>query len=277
MAPVSQENINRWIEQADIDYIGHYIKSWIPFNAWYNNTFQALTSDRAKINIIKSDPNTVRNSINALMEGSSATAMEFKSYLASLIFHTAELNIQGRDGVINFDNIIKIKNPSTQKNIDFNRNNYFIKRTDGNGIGIVTQMQINVKKISNNIGVFSYSHSEYSLEHLQSFPAYQRLSSQLQTQIRLYFQDLKPFSTESIIEMQLSESPINYYKCDNFNLRRDTGYSSCCAHLIVKALIEILYQLRNVVFHGELVPNREAQKVYSSAYHLLKIILEKLR
>lgn len=277
MAIVSQENINRWIEQSDIDYIGHYVKAWIPFNAWYNNTFQTLNTDREKINEIKKNPNTVRNAINSLMEGDSALSMEFKSYLASLIFHTGELNIQGRDGVINFENIIKVKNAVNQKNEDFGLNKYFVKRTDGSSIGQGSQIQINVKRKSNNSGIFSYSHTEYDLEHLQNFPAYQSLSDQVRTQIRIYYQELIPFSTESIIENNLRETPINYYKCDNFNLRRDTSNTICYAHLIVKALIEILYQLRNVVFHGELVPNRDAQKVYAAAFHVLKIILEKIK
>ncbi|WP_408027224.1 hypothetical protein [Tenacibaculum litoreum] len=29
----STENIRMWIEQSDIDYIGHFIKACIPFNA----------------------------------------------------------------------------------------------------------------------------------------------------------------------------------------------------------------------------------------------------
>lgn len=277
MEIVSQENINRWIEQSDIDYIGHYIKAWIPFNAWYNNNFRTLNSDREKINEIKKNPNTVRNAINSLMEGDSALSMEFKSHLASLISHTGELNIQGRDGLINFENIIKVKNAINQKKEDFGVNKYFVRRTDSSTLGQVTQVRINVNRKSNNSRVFNYSHTEYDLEHLQNFPSYQSLSSQVKTQIRMYYQELIPFSTESIIENSLSETPINYYKCDNFNLRRDVTNTSCYAHLIIKALIEILYQLRNVVFHGELVPNRDAQKVYAPAFHVLKIILEKLK
>jgi len=277
MAIISQENINRWIEQSDIDYIGHYIKAWIPFNAWYNNTYQSLVTDREKINEIKNNPNTARNAINTLMEGDSATSLEFKSHLATLIFHTNELNIQGRDGIINFDNIIKVKNTVNQKNEDFGVNKYFIRRTDGTYVGQVTQLQINVNKKLNNSSVFNYAHTEYDLEHLQNFPTYQALSPQVKTQIRIYFQELKPFSTESIIEFNTSDKPKNYYKCDNFNLKRDLTSTSCYAHLIVKALIEILYQLRNVVFHGELVPNRDAQKVYAPAFHILKTILEKLK
>lgn len=277
MSTVSQENINRWIEQSDIDYIGHYIKAWIPFNAWYNNTFQSLSSDREKINAIKNNSNTVRSAINSLMETESSLSMEFKSHLASLIFHTAEQNIQGRDGAINFENILKVKNPNDTKDITFRKRKYFLQRTDGAHIGDVRQFKIFVKKESENTTIFNYNHTEYDLEHLQSIHTYQSLSSEMREQIRLYYQELKPYETISIIESETKESPKNYYKCDNFNLKRDTTNTTCYAHNVVKALIEVLYQLRNVVFHGELVPNRDAQKIYNSAFHLLKIILEKIR
>lgn len=277
MAIVSQENINRWIEQSDIDYIGHYIKTWIPFNAWYNNNFQHLKRDRDIINAIKNGTNTVRSAINTLMEGNSAVSMEFKSYLASLHFHTLEANLEGRDGVINFNNVIKVLNTTNQKTAEFNQKKYFLQRTDGSYVGAVTQVQINVKKSSDNSAVFSYNHTDYDIEHLQNYPHYQSLTSQVRTQIRIYFQELKPFSVELITEDEKVETPFNYYKCDNFDFKRDVANTSCYAHIVVKALIEILYQLRNVVFHGELVPNKEAQKIYASAYHLLKIILEKLK
>jgi hypothetical protein len=45
-----------------------------------------------------------------------------------------------------------------------------------------------------------------------------------------------------------------------------TSNTTCYVLLIVKAVIEILYQLHNVVLHEELVPNRDAQKVYAAVF-----------
>ena len=176
--PVSQENINRWIDQANIDYIGHYIKAWIPFNAWYNNTFPQLRNDRAKINTIKNEPNTVRNVINTLLETDSQLSLEFRSHLATLIFHLQEYQIDGREGRISFENIVKERNTINQKQIVFNRNKYFLHRTDGVSVGQVTSMQINVNKHNNGSSIFSYTHTEYDLNHLQNNADYQSLSSQ---------------------------------------------------------------------------------------------------
>lgn len=275
--PVSQENINRWIDQANIDYIGHYIKAWIPFNAWYNNTFPQLSTDRAKINTIKNEPNTVRNAVNTLLETDSQLSLEFRSHLATLIFHLQEYQIDGREGRISFENIVKERNTINQKQIVFNRNKYFLHRTDGVSVGQVTSMQINVNKHNNGSSIFSYTHTEYDLNHLQNNADYQSLSSQAREQIRICFQELEPTKIISVFQDAPQETPINYYLCDAYKLKRDIQNPNCYGHIVIRALIEILYQMRNVLFHGELVPNAEAQKAYNSAFHLLKIILEKIR
>lgn len=276
--PVSQENIERWIQQSDIDYIGYFIKAWIPFNAWYNSSFATLNSDREKINAIKSHPNSVRNGINSLMESNSQEGEEFRSNLAALYYQLLQNHIDGRDGRIWFENILKEKNPiNLIDNREYRTDKYFLKRTDGRYLGEVTEMKVIVKLKSNNRSIFNYTHTQYNLEHLQAHPDYQRLSNTRKEQVRLMFQELKPIKIDTLIETNKQNSPINYYQCDTYTLKRDVTNTDCPAIYVVKALIEVLYQLRNVLFHGELVPNVGAQKIYKEAYSILKMILDKIR
>ena len=44
-------------------------------------------------------------------------------------------------------------------------------------------------------------------------------------------------------------------------------------NLIARALVEILYQLRNALFHGEITPTSQIQKTYEPAYLILKRII----
>ena len=275
---VSQENINLWIQQSDIDYISHFIKAWIPFNAWYNSNFSSLNSDREKISAIKSQPNSVRNGINSLMESDSQEGQEFRSYLSALYFQLQQNQIDGRDRRIWFENALREKNPvNLIENREIGHNKYYLKRTDGTYLGEVTEMKVILKRRNDNQTIFHYTHTEYDLQHLQSYTDFQSLSNTRKEQIRLLFQELEPIKIDTLLENNRSESPINYYQCDSYTLRRDAANTSCYAIYVVKALIEILYQLRNVLFHGELVPNNGAQKVYKEAYFVLKMILEKIR
>ena len=276
--PTSQENINRWIEQADIDYIGHFIKAWIPFNAWYNNHYPTLKTDREKISTIKTQSNTVRNGINAYMESDSQEGLEFRSYISSLYYQLQQNQIDGRDGRIWFDNALKEKNPKNLiDNLDFGQGTYYLLRTDGQSLGEVTEMKVILKKKSDGTTILPYVHNSYDLQHLQADVRYQRLSQARREQLRLLFLDLEPIKTDTVLETTKTENPKNYYQCDSYTLRRDTTNPNCYSIHVCKALIEILYQLRNVLFHGELVPNNGAQKVYKDAYLILRMILEKIK
>jgi hypothetical protein len=274
----SSENIRRWIEQSDIDYITNFIKAWIPFNAWYNANYPLLNTDREKISKIKSDVNSVRNAVNALMESNSQEGLEFKNYLALLHYRLQNNHLENRDGKISFNSILKEKNSvNLIDNEEFRQDKYFLKRTDGTRLGEVVKIEIYLKKKTDGSLIFSYSYTAYELEHLQSDNNYKKLSSSRKEQIRLFFISLNPTIITDLIQSEVTENPKNYYKCDSYNFKRDYSNTNCYSISVCKAVLELLYQLRNILFHGELVPNEATQKVYKEAYSLLKIILDKIR
>lgn len=278
--PVSTENIRRWIEQSDIDYVTYFIKGWIPFNAWYNAAYETLDGDRAKINAIKrtaSDP--VRKGINSYLEGEGQPSQSFKSYLSALHHALEEANLTSRDGEISFRKIIKEANPANVVNNETKKRiTYYLKRTDGSRLNEVTEMLVMLK--DNRGGTFfNYRHTEYDLVHLQNCtsPNFGALSDSQQENTRIFFESLHPVIITDAIESELKESPRNYYRCDSYHFKRDANDSYCHGHIVAKALIEVLYQLRNILFHGELIPNATIQPVYHNAYLLLKMLLEKIR
>ena len=61
------ENSEKWKNLASIDYFTHFIKAWIPFNAWYKNFYPDLTTDRKAIDEIKSTSNKFRNKLVSLL------------------------------------------------------------------------------------------------------------------------------------------------------------------------------------------------------------------
>lgn len=273
---VNTENIRRWIEQSEIDYISQYIKAWIPFNAWYNAEYDDLNSDRQKINEIKSKSNVIRNKFNSLMELTGHESQEFMSYLASLHNELQSVQIDSKDGRIWFNDIVKEKNPNNQINETKNRINYYIKREDKDRIGEIRKVKCHLTN-SVRATVWSYEHTSYDLEHLQSNTDYQELSIRQKENIRLLFEQINPVLIHDVIQYSTCDEPKNYYYCDSINFVRDTTNSYHPSHIMCKCLIETLYKLRNVLFHGELTPNAQSQKVYKNAYFCLKYLLEALK
>ena len=39
------ENADKWKSLADIDYFTHFVKAWIPFNAWYKTYYPTLSTN----------------------------------------------------------------------------------------------------------------------------------------------------------------------------------------------------------------------------------------
>ena len=51
-------------------------------------------------------------------------------------------------------------------------------------------------------------------------------------------------------------------------MKIDTYYFMNDRSAVFAGLIEILYSLRNLLFHGELVPDPDSNRTYEPAYHL---------
>lgn len=279
--PTTRENLLGWIEKSNIDYTTYFIKAWIPFNAWYDLHYSGepdKDSDRAKINALKNTSNPARNGINSYLENSDQSSVDFKNHLSALHDALQQYELNGDDGRISFHQIVKQQNPTNTINDTYNRTRYFLERTDGRRLGEVTEMKV---ILSNGAGatIFNYSHHNYDLENLEGFRKYQNLTEQRREMTRVYFQRLEPIEIiDSIQDVNdLQENPLNYYECDLYKFKRDPNDTSCQGHIICKAVIETLYQLRNQLFHGELIPNQSAQPIYQNAYFLLKMILEKVR
>ncbi|WP_287693246.1 hypothetical protein, partial [Microcystis sp. M078S1] len=76
------ENSEKWKNLASIDYFTHFIKAWIPFNAWYKNFYPDLTTDRKAIDEIKSTSNKFRNKLVSLLINGDNDGVAFKSRIA---------------------------------------------------------------------------------------------------------------------------------------------------------------------------------------------------
>ena len=54
MPSPNKDNIKQWLEQSDVDYFTHFVKAWIPFNAWYRHAYDTLRTEREILDEVKS-------------------------------------------------------------------------------------------------------------------------------------------------------------------------------------------------------------------------------
>jgi len=81
-------HISKWIEKSEPDFYTMFIKSWIPYNAWYMHNFYSeddkRTSDKSIIRFIGTAPNLYKNRIISLLQGTDNDSLRFKELLWKL-------------------------------------------------------------------------------------------------------------------------------------------------------------------------------------------------
>lgn len=275
----SNENIHKWIEQSSIDYITQFIKAWIPLNAWYNKCFAEFPQERERINQLKRNNNSFGRAIDAYMEGTDEQSNLFRSYVGALHFSLEqERYINSRAEYISFRESVKLKNSQTESKDEFTSIKYFLKRKDGRYLGDIDEFKIIVTNSKEKV-LLNYSHTAYSWEHLKNFKEYEKLTNPQQEKVKEYFDFLNPIMRINPIQMRPNVNKgeaQNYYRCGSVDFVRNTDII-CKSETFAKALVEVLYLLRNYLFHGELTPNKQAQEVYKHAYSILKLLLDKIK
>lgn len=277
----TSEQFRRWIENTEIDYTTYFIKAWLPFNAWYNDRYSSnanLSSDRSMINEIKRTSNPVRDGIETFMEGAGQESNEFKNYLAGLHHGLENHRLENNDERISFRTIIKKRNSERVVNERLSGSSYFLERTDGNRLGNIREIKIIIKN-NRNQAVFNKIISVYDFTQIEEDTNYKKLTDTRKENLQFLFKRLKPILVTDLLQNELSTEgqPLNYYKCDSYNFKRDLSGNNCPHHFVCKGIIEVLYSLRNILFHAELIPTEGVQPIYQNAYFLLKMILNKLR
>ncbi|WP_201617418.1 hypothetical protein [Psychrobacter urativorans] len=257
------ENVEKWKTLTDIDYFTYFIKAWISFNAWYKNQYVGINSDREAINKIKNESNSIRNKAIGLLGSENEQATLFKASFASLHKSLMELAVHNGGERLYFEKFMcEVDRSNLIQSFRNNKIEYFVKiEMTRNDFGSIL---VTIKN-SNNLTILNYTSRTYDINDFSRKSAYLSLSSKQKEQITHAFNEANPFKYESLLTNDIDNClEIGLYKFIDDKEK------------VFKCLIEIIYGLRNALFHGEIVPNKDHRKVYEHAYHVLKILLDSL-
>ena len=248
-------NITRWKERAKIDFFTEFVKAWIPFNAWYNQSYSNANSDREIINEIKFD-SCVKTKIKRLLEGSDDTSNEFKSFIAKFHRILEELELKNNGFNVNFTSVVVEKNDYNNDKFEYRGIKYqsLFDRSQNKYIATITNAA--------RTKIFNYIHDKYNYNHFESEVEQCNISANQKGYIKEYFKKINPY-----IPINLITSDNEYIEIGNYKYVNNTD-------LISKAIIENLYSLRCMLFHGSIEPTQDTEVLYESAYYILKHILE---
>ncbi|WP_190810345.1 hypothetical protein [Flagellimonas sp. S3867] len=274
------QHFKKWVEDSGIDYYTYFIKAWIAFNSWYQQKYGAnrqFSTERAIINEIKRSSNDFSNAIENYIEGTGDDSDNFRAYLASLCKALQDCTIENGEERISFSQIVIETNRYNQVNENHRGIRYFIERDDSNNT-----VRVVVENSNGTSKYFLDQASGYSIEEIKSHRQWNGLTSAQQEQLEQNYHSINPRLPINLIRRPheklegQSFDERNYYECGSFDFVRNQD-SSRKADSITKGLIEILYRLRNALFHGELDPSGDTMEVYKYTYLIMKMLIVKMR
>ena len=228
----------------EIDYFAYFAKAYFAFNCYLKDKFSNYTTDRDKIDEMK----------RAIYSSIFTRLLEEDLFIQNLI----ELKNKLSNGLITNNNEpvyfehVKIKSFTDRvicNNEIYNRVTYFIK--------ITADERVIVRVNNNNTINCLYSEFNNTLNDTNlSNSQKNRIKSYVDTEINSYVKDITPLITKLSNKETLTDDE-----------KKD----------IYRAFIEIIYSMRNALFHSEIDPeNTETNQAYENAYWLLREFVNKL-
>lgn len=260
-------HIDHWLKRTDTDYYEMFIRAWIPFNAWYMRQYydydNKITSDRDILYIVKREDNPYKSILKNLLTGNTSESLEFKNHIHKLYNSLETITIPNENNRISFRRLKLYDNPKRDHVITFRKKtykfDYMIEQPRSS-----KRFKCTIIKSNQNTEAIIELH-KCSINELEINPTYLSLKDRIQKIIRDGFEEINPSKSSSIVSnnlrgIKISESLILK---DNLNLAAEF-------------FIEMLYQLRCKIFHGEIDPTQNYHEIYKQAYYIQKKLIKSL-
>lgn len=256
MPRANQDNVRQWLEKTDIDYFTHFVKAWIPFNAWYRLNYDTLRTEREILDEVKRDGNRIRSRIMAKLGGTDPDSQEIGNHIAALHRRLAADSLEGRNGILSLGRVFI--GPNSQRLAEHKHGHWFyrVERVASSKNVIST-----IKSNRGNVHTTLTQTDNWNIEEFELLPGYLALGADDKARLRQCYEAADPCCFASILAP--SPPPTNAILMDGLYFTHDKG-------AIFAGLVEILYSMRNMLFHGEIVPDAQTNRTYEPAYHLVR-------
>ncbi len=254
--PALKDNLRRWRESAEIDWFSHFIKAWIPFNAWMTTTYGEL-SDRDLLDKVKGGNNVVFNRIVPMLDPNqdrSQDADEFRLQVAELHRLLQSCVVEGRRGRVSFETVDIGYNSHTKEQVVAWKRTFTVERD----VPAKGNVAISVTATATT-AAFAFTQVEHNRQELEDDPSFQKLEPGHRTRVLAMHDAIAPRIVRSVLATPGAKDTL---KCGSVAFVADP-------QKVFSALVDVLYSLRNALFHGAITPNEQHNEIYEPAYHIV--------
>lgn len=269
-------HIPEWIHRAQQDYYILFVQAWIPFNAWYKKEIAPSSGDQDRkcINHICQNANTYKNKILSLLNGVDRQSRIFKQELADL--HAALLahSIPDNAEPITFKttSIYDLSTPVLEG--DFYRYHYKVERT---GAEPNFHYDIRIEDKNTHAAKYTKNFNRWKMEDLTSDANFIALSDSVKTHTIDLFKRIYPGSPTNVVLDPVDRAGQLCAPPNSICLDEEARiYFIKDVDKIAQVLIQVIYSLRNQIFHGSLNPTDANQEVYKHLYVIQSMLIKEL-
>lgn len=266
------QNARLWKERAEIDYIGPFVKAWAAFNAWFREEAgtrrdrEGLEYVKVRVNPIRSEILPLLTSVNFGQDGrvhpDTEAAQELKLLIGDLhrFLEQFHIEVPREDGGlerISFTAVALKQRANLPQTLVSRGITYRVDRQNGSWICTVV----------NNAGVTTttIAHANYDEAILVADAQFVALSGTGKAHLSGLYRSCCPRPMTNLLVG--NEPPI---RAGEIEFR-------CTSEELFLGLIEVIYSMRNSLFHGELQPDERAFRTYEPAYRIVMKFLACVR
>jgi hypothetical protein len=272
--PHLPESARLWLERADIDYIGPFVKGWAAFNAWFRHA-SSSRRDLDGLSYVKDRPNPVRNAIMPLLQPvqrngngdvlpDAEEAKKFKLLVRDLHVCLDSFHIETtRDEAIeriSFRSVCLGRGPNLPQSYESYGLRYRVEKVSG---GLWRSTVCSVANLTHTRAIIELP--TFDVDALQDHAQYGSLSIAQRATLLALYRRCNPRPMTDLIS-----GPDGPISAGDVEFR-------CSDTQLFAGLIELVYAMRNALLHGELQPHAQAFAAYEPAYQIVMRFLDALR
>ncbi|HEX7048527.1 MAG TPA: hypothetical protein VF275_13250 [Gammaproteobacteria bacterium] len=255
-----------WMNRAEIDYIGPFVKAWAAFNAWYRHASgQAL--EREMLNFAIQNANSaLRRHVLPLLDNGNATsgAEKLKQAICDLQLKLEEIHFEvtrkGRRERVSLREVCIRTKHLQQEQMDRSGQRFVATKIQGG------EIEITVTSIRNGRVKFQYVQAQYDSNDVYAQPSFTASLSRAQrTTLRQFYDGCNPRPMTDLVQ---GGGPA---------LTISTMQFQCTAESLLAGIVELIYAMRNALLHGEVDPDEQVLACYEPAYRIVMCFLSSVR
>jgi hypothetical protein len=255
-----------WMNRAEIDYIGPFVRAWAAFNAWYRDA-SGQAQERAMLDFVVSNPNSVlrRRLLPLLTNGNAiAEAESLKLAICDLqqkldAIHF-EVTRKGAWERISLREVCIRPKHFQREEMERSRQRFLAVKIQGGDI------EITVTSLSNGNLKFRHVQSRYDPNAVFAHPDFTaNLTEPQRTTLRQFYYGCNPRPMSDLVQ---GNGPA---------LAVSTMEFRCTAEDLLAGLVETIYAMRNALLHGEVDPDGQVLACYEPAYRIVMRFLASIR